>query len=76
MLNHAGVAELLKGPEIQADLTARGQRIADAAGDGVEVEVPFVGQNRARVTVRTATFEAMVNEAEDRTLTRAIDAGR
>lgn len=74
-LNHDGVAELLKGVEVQADLLARGERIAAAAGPGHEVE-SFVGRNRARVTVRTETFEAMAAEAEDRNLTRAFGAGR
>lgn len=75
VLNHDGIAELLKSAEVQADLEERGKRIAAAAGDGVEVE-RFVGQARARVIVRTATTEARLAEASDRALTRAIDAGR
>lgn len=75
VVNHDAIGELLKSPEIQADLLARGNRIAGAAGDGIEVE-PTIGRNRARVTVRTATTDARIAEATDRTLTRAIDAGR
>lgn len=69
------VGRLLKSDAVLSDLTARGARIAAAAGDGHEVE-PFVGATRARVTVRTATPAAMVAEARDRALTRALDAGR
>lgn len=75
VINHDAIHELLTGPEIQADLQARAERIAAAAGDGHEVEVSN-GKNRARRTVRTATTEARIAEATDQTLTRAIDAGR
>lgn len=74
-LNKRGVAELLKSSEVQADLERRAQAIADAAGPGMEVETR-VGATRARASVVTATAEAMRAEAEDRALTRAIDAGR
>jgi hypothetical protein len=60
---------------VQGDLRGRASRIATAAGDGHEVELA-VGRVRARASVRTATFEAMRAEAENRTLSRAIDAGR
>lgn len=75
VLKPGAVEELLKSPEILADLAARGQRIAAAAGEGNESE-PFIGKSRARVTVRTATTDARVAEATSRTLTQAIDAGR
>jgi len=58
-----------------ADLKRRGDAIAAAAGDGVDVQV-VVGATRARVTVATATFEARKSEATDKTLTQAIGAGR
>ena len=78
VLNRAGVRELLRSPEVQADLAERARRIAEAAGGeeaGFETSV-IVGGNRARASVITATAEAMVAEAKHRTLTRAIDAGR
>lgn len=74
-LNSDGVRALLKSPGVLADLERRGRAIAAAAGEGVEVE-SVIGPNRAHVTVRTATTEARISEATDRTLTRAIDAGR
>lgn len=74
-LNRAAVRDLLKSPEVLADLERRAEAIAAAAGEGMEVDSQ-IGSNRARASVRTATFEAMRAEATERRLTRALDAGR
>lgn len=74
-LNRKGVTVLLKSPEVKADLEARANRVANAAGEGFEVDSE-VGPQRARASVRTVTFDAMKSEAEDRALTRALDAAR
>lgn len=74
-LNREGVRQLLNGPEITADLQGRASAIANRAGPGFDPDVRS-GRNRARATVRTATHSARVAEATDRSLTRAIDAGR
>ena len=74
-LNKDGIVALLQSEEVQQDLEARGARIAAAAGDGVEAELTK-NRDRAVVFVRTKTNEARKAEAEDRALTRAIDAGR
>lgn len=74
-LNRRAMAALLKGPEVQAELKRHADPIAEAAGQGTEVDV-HVGKTRARATVRTATFEARKAEATTRALTRALDAGR
>lgn len=68
--------DLLRSDGVRADLIARARRVAAAAGPGMEVDTDDEGRNRARVTVWTATIEAMVAEARDRSLTRAIDAAR
>lgn len=73
-LNEEGVRRLLKVEAVPL-LEEMGASIAVTAGDGHEVET-FVGRSRARVTVRTATTEARIDEAVNRTLTRSIDAGR
>lgn len=75
VLNRSGVRALLRGVEVQAELKRRADRIAAAAGEGHIVD-PHLGPNRARVAIVTDTFEAMRSEATDRTLTRALDAGR
>lgn len=73
--NQAGFAALAKGGAVLADLTARGEAIAAAAGDGFEAR-PSIGATRARVVVITASREAMEAEATDKALTSAIGAGR
>jgi len=75
VLNRSGVRELLRSPEVEADLTRRAENVAKAAGEGHEVDVT-VGKNRVRASVRTESLKAMVNEARDRNLTRAIDRAR
>lgn len=74
-LNSRAVRDLLRSDAVRADLERRARAIAAAAGPGFEADSD-VGPNRARVSVRTATTEAMQAEASGRALTRAIDAGR
>lgn len=74
-LNVAGVGELLRSPEVLADLERRAQAVASAAGPGMEASAQ-VGSTRARASVITADLDAMRAEATDRALTRAVDAGR
>ena len=57
------------------DLQRRGEAVAAAAGPGHEVET-YIGRNRARVTVRTATYAARMKEARYRNLSRAFEAAR
>ncbi|MFB7798936.1 hypothetical protein [Isoptericola sp. NPDC056134] len=77
-LNHKNIRALLRSEPIRADIERRARAVAAAAGGeekGFEVDVR-VGSNRVRASVRTATREAREAEATDRTLTRALDAGR
>lgn len=74
-LNHAGVRELLRSKEVQAELTRRARKIANRAGVGHEVE-EFTGKNRGRSTVRTVSIAAEVAEFNFKNLTNAIEAGR
>jgi len=74
-INRKGVRELLRSREVLSDLERRANAIAAAAGEGMEVDSE-VGRNRARASVRTATREAVLAEAQQRALTRALDAGR
>lgn len=74
-LNKKGVIALLTSREVTSDIASRSKAIADAAGEGFEASVTR-NRDRAVGFVKTATFEAMREEATDRTLTRAIDAGR
>lgn len=74
-LHTEGAVALLTDSKVQADLVARGSRIAAAAGDGIVVQAER-GRDRSVVFVTTATHDARRAEAESRALTRAIDAGR
>jgi len=74
-LNSQGVRDLLRSQEVKADLEHRAAAIAARAGEGMEHD-SRVGRARAHASVWTETPEAMRAEAQDRALTRAIDAGR
>jgi tRNA A37 threonylcarbamoyltransferase TsaD len=74
-INSAGIQEVLKSSQVRAFLLAKAQRIAAAAGPGM-VASSRIGQTRARASVITDTYKAKRAEATNRSLTRAIDAGR
>ena len=74
-VNSAGIQALLKSSEVQEFLKAKADRIAAAAGEGMEA-TSRIGRTRARASVVTATRAARRAEAVDRSLTKAIDAGR
>lgn len=74
-INPAGIRELLRSSNVRNDLERRAGRIATMAGPGMETRAE-TGPHRARAAVITATFPARYAEANRRSLTRAIDAGR
>jgi hypothetical protein len=70
-----GINAVMTSPGVVAEVTARAQRIKKAAGDHFEVAVrPH--RYTARAFVRSADFQGAHEEARDKRLTRAIDAGR
>lgn len=74
-MNSKGVGQLLKSDEVRRDLERRAAAIAQAAGPGHILDTNM-GPNRVEVEVVTRTFEARANEARNRSLSRAIGAGR
>lgn len=75
-LNKKTVDYFLKGGGgVREDLDRRADRIASAAGEGMETD-GAVGAKRYRASVRTANAVAMKAEAKTRALSRALDAGR
>lgn len=74
-INKREIRKLLRGEGeysgVRKDLEERGDRVAEAAGPGMEAETT-VGRNRVRVSVRTATPEAVRAEAKDRSLSKAF----
>ena len=69
------MVDLLRSDGVRRDLRARAERIAAAAGPGMAVDSD-IDDVRAYAWVWTDTPEAMVAEATNRKLTRAIDAAR
>ena len=65
----AGVRELMQSQEMQDVLVDFAQQVAEKAGDGYDV---YIGINRANVSVRTATEEAMADNLDHNTLEKSI----
>lgn len=74
-IDSAGIQALLKSSEVQRYLKAKADRIAAVAGPGMEAS-SRIGATRARASVITSTRAARKAEATNRSLTKAIDAGR
>lgn len=72
-----GAKAILESAGVVADLERRGKAVAEAAGGADDFEVRTERRHdRPVVFVRTASIDGMRAEAKDRSLTRAIDAGR
>jgi hypothetical protein len=74
--NLKGFRELRTDPKVVQDLEARARRVAQAAGDGVEVLPVQQARNRAHVLVAPVTGDAERRVAKDNSLIRALEAGR
>lgn len=75
VLNSPGVQELLQGQEVRRELLRRAEAVARAAGPGHRSQVER-GRDRQRAAIWTDTMAARSSEANDHTLTRALDAAR
>ena len=73
--NRKAAGEILKSPAVLADVRARADRVAAAAGPGFEAS-SMVGRNRARASVRADTFSARVRNSRENILLRGLEAGR
>lgn len=76
VIRRDGIREVMAAPVTIQTITGIANRIANAAGPGMEVRSLERGSRRPRVAVVTATTEARHAEATTRDLTRAVDAGR
>lgn len=77
--DRAGIRELLKSPEIKADLKARAERVAAAARSNTDMPIEVEeasGSIRARYHVIAKHPKAKAEEAKTRLLGRAIDSAR
>lgn len=75
-LNDAEIVRILQSDGVMADLMRRAHQIANAAGEGKYDVTPSHSPTRARVSVGTGDYKARKGEATNRSLTRALDAGR
>lgn len=71
-----GFRALRTAPGVQADLKERADRIAAAAGEGVEVLPVQDPWSRTHILIGPVTGEANERVAKDNSLIRALDAGR
>ena len=71
MLNRAGVAELMKSPEMVAFLKETAKTIRNRVGDGYETST-FVGKNRANISVKTKSRKAIRDNNKNNTLLKAL----
>lgn len=70
-LNSAGIREMLKSPEIEAECKKHAQNVADKAGDGFEVNT-MVGKTRVNAMVYAATNAAYSKNLKENTLLKAL----
>lgn len=81
-LTTAGIRDAMKTPEVRRALLDIATLVADNADatsgalDGHQILPPEIGQRRMRVAVITRSAAAIRGEAQRRTLTRALLAGR
>jgi hypothetical protein len=75
VLDSKAIEKILSSPEMARELKRRGDAVARAAGSGMRSNVVQTG-DRKRVNVWTGTAAAKKAEAENRALTRALDAAR
>lgn len=74
--NVNGFRALRTDPKVQAEIRRRAERVAAAAGPGVEVLPIATPRNRARALVGPVTSEAARRVAKDNSLIRALEAGK
>lgn len=73
--NLAAFRELRTAPAVQADITRRAEAVAAAAGEGYEAKQMTQSKTRARAIVYPDTYAAAVDNSENQTLLRALQAG-
>lgn len=70
-LNSSGVREMLKSAEMQNLLAERAQEITNRLGDGYAAD-PYVGKNRANVSIRPGTAKAFRETYKENSILKAL----
>ena len=68
-LNHAGVVQLLKSPEMQSVIESEANGVSNRAGDGYQVRY---GRDRVVAFVETGTDAAAQDNMDNNTLLKAV----
>lgn len=71
VLNQAGVAALMKSPEMQDILKEKATAVRTRAGEGYMQDL-FVGKNRANAMVSADTVQAKRDNMKNNTLLKAV----
>lgn len=70
-LNHAGVGQLLKSPEMQNVLEEKATAIKNRCGDGYGQDI-YVGKSRANAMVFADSSAAKRDNAKNNTILKAV----
>lgn len=70
-LNRAGVAELMKSPEMAGLCESLAQKAAGSLGDGYEVST-YVGRTRVNASIHAVSYEARKDNMQNNTLLKAL----
>lgn len=70
-LNHSGVANLMKSPEMQAVLGEKATAVRNRAGEGYAQDM-YVGKNRANAMVYADSYKAKKDNLKNNTLLKAV----
>lgn len=75
-LNHAGIAALLRSPEVEAAVRSKAEQVLAATGDADNfgIKVGVVG-DRVSAIVYTDTFRGRYHQSRGHLLERAIGRG-
>lgn len=81
-LDRKGMGAFMRGPEMRAMVRASGERIADAAGEGISADTWIAsepgrsGEPRAVSGVKADSWRGYQRQSRDNVILRARDAGR
>ena len=70
-LNSSGVREMLKSAEMQNLLAERAQAVVNRLGDGYVAD-PYVGKNRANVSIHPETAKAFRETCKENSILKAL----
>ena len=72
VLNSDGVKELLKSEEMQGLLMELAKGIHSRCGADYEINGPFIGKNRANVSVGATSKKAIQDNLDNNTILKAV----